>query len=220
MPLLCEYAIGMDTEKDAIAILHDAERSLRGLIHKRLTEQRYNDVASIARLADSLSQLLQPASESPSPQGRGQGEGDPPLPVVFRSAQRATSAPPRKSKTTIKKKEYPKFVREGDRLVKIGWSKTNKTTYEHKAPYEAVTAVVRQLSARVTPGKTFTIEDVVPVPDISNNGEVPVYQVYLTLAWLRSLGLVVRKAKDGYVAVRGALESDRMGREWDTIHVY
>ncbi len=206
----------MHTETDAIAILHDAERSLRGLIQKRLTEQRYNDVASIARLADSLSQLLQHRPDFPSPQGRGQGEGEPPIPIVIESAARrnGSAAPPRKSKTTIKKKDYPKFVREGDRLVKIGWSKTNKTTYEHKAPYEAVTAVVRQLAAKVTPGKLFTIENIMPVPDISNNGEVPAYQVYLTLAWLRSLGLVERKAKDGYVVAHGALDSSQLTQYW------
>jgi hypothetical protein len=30
--------------------------------------------------------------------------------------------------------QYPSFVREGDNLVKIGWSKTQKAEYEHKSP--------------------------------------------------------------------------------------
>lgn len=202
----------MDTGNEAIAILHDAERSLRDLIQKRLAEQRYGEVASIARLADGLSQLTQRGSESPSPPGRGQGDGQPPMPVITRSVRLATGAPRRPKPP--KKKEYPKFVREGDRLVKIGWSKKNKSTYEHKAPYEAVTAVVRQLAARVAPGQLFTIENVLPVPDISTGGEVPAYQVYLTLGWLRALGFLDRRARDGYKVTADGISTDRMSKEW------
>lgn len=195
MPVACPYAIGMDTETDAVSILHDAERSLRGLIERRLKEQRYADVATIARYADGLAGLLQhPTRFALAPSA----EGEPPVPVITRSARLATETPHRPKPP--KKKEYPRFVREGDRLVKIGWSKKNKSTYEHKAPYESVTAVVRQLASRVTPRQVFTIEDIVPVPDISNDGEVPVYQLYLTLAWLRDLGLLSRQGRDRYVA--------------------
>ena len=53
-----------------------------------------------------------------------------------------------------------------------------------------------------------------PVPD-SAGGEIPSYQVYLTLAWLRHVGAVEKKGRSGYV-LRSGLDLDAI---WDRIPV-
>ena len=50
----------------------------------------------------------------------------------------------------------------------------------------AVEAVTDYLSSRVQVGEVFSIEDVLRVRG-STGDELPSYQVYLTLAWLREL---------------------------------
>jgi len=214
VPVLCQYTTGMDTEKDAIAILHDAERSLRDLIQKRLSEQRYNDVANIARLADGLSQLTQRGGAIATPPAREQSEVDPPTRVVARSARLATKAPPRKSKATSSKREYPKFVREGDRLVKIGWSKKGRQEYEHRAPKQAVLAFVMHLGRSVPAGKTFAVDEVLPARD-SSGEELPSYQVYMTIAWLRDREAIEKRGRDGYIVNHSTLDGSIFDLHWN-----
>ena len=49
----------MDTIQEAHKILSEAKDSLHRLVEKGLKENRYSEVAEVARIADSLSQLVQ-----------------------------------------------------------------------------------------------------------------------------------------------------------------
>jgi hypothetical protein len=114
------------------------------------------------------------------------------------------------------KSAYPRFHRDGDRLVKTGWSKKNRESYEHRAPRGTVIAFVRHLVSRVGAGEVFGIEGLLPVPDVSN-GEVPAYQVYLTLAWLRTVGAIEKKGRDGYRLVSDGLAEKRLDEYWSQL---
>ena len=182
----------MDMIQDAQHVLREAEGSLRRLMEQGLKHNRYAEVAQIAPLADGISRLLR--GESAMGTARA-------LPGLFtngapalRKTRRAKSPASRGPKG-----DYPRFERDGDRLVKIGWSKKNRAAYEHRAPREAVNAFVRHLASHVAPGKVFAMEDVMPVPDPGTGVDLPAYQAYLVLAWLRHIGAVEKKGKDGYV---------------------
>lgn len=131
---------------------------------------------------------------------------------ALRKTRRAKSPPSKGPKG-----DYPRFERDGDRLVKIGWSKKNKEAYEHRAPREAVDAFVRHLASHVAPGKVFAMEDVMPVPDPGTGVDLPAYQAYLVLAWLRHVGAVEKKGKDGYVLRNGMLTGGKFEVFWSDI---
>jgi hypothetical protein len=121
------------------------------------------------------------------------------------------------AKRSSENKAYPRFAREGDKLVKIGWSKRTKKEYEHKAPRAAVEAFVGCLRNKTRDDRMFTIDDLMPVPDPENDGDLPAYQVYLTLAWLRSLDTVKKHGRDGYSVKKDAITNTVLAQAWNRL---
>jgi hypothetical protein len=132
-------------------------------------------------------------------------------------------ATPRKTakkaaKTTAKRpapeKAYPRFAREGDKLIKIGWSKRTKQEYNHKAPRAAVEAFVAHLRKHTKDERLFTIDDVTPIPDPENDGDLPGYQVYMAIAWLRSLGVLFKHGRSDYSVGHAAIKDKPLAQAW------
>jgi hypothetical protein len=98
---------------------------------------------------------------------------------------------------------YPRFFREGDQLVKVGWSRRLREEYQHKAPRRAVDLVVATIAKAGGDGKLIKPEQIMPVHDAADRCDVPVYQVYVSLAWLKSAGLVLAHGRSGYSIKRG-----------------
>jgi len=88
-----------------------------------------------------------------------------------------------------------------DQLVKIGWSKKAKKEYQHKAPRYVVDLLVKRLLQMTTPDKVFTTEELFPLRNETDDMEIPSYQAYLALAWLRSFGAVRQHGRQGYSMV-------------------
>jgi len=204
----------MNTREQAHKVLRDAEAALRDLKEAGLHEQRYTDIAEVAQLADGLARLL---SLAPT--------------FGMSTTAKLTSAPdsvaitprvsrPPASRTASRKKtkaKYPHFEREGNRLVKVGWSKKHREEYEHRAPRDAVAAFARHLGGTVPEGHVFVVEDLLPVPGVNEDDEVPAYQVYLTLKWLQDIGAVEKKGRDGYVLRNGVLSEGGIDRYWSAL---
>jgi hypothetical protein len=129
----------------------------------------------------------------------------------------------RKSKTrcsaTAQKGQYPTFLREGDALVKIGWSKSDKSTYEHRAPRRAIELLVAALSHVGASGQRFTMEDLLPLRDPQDQSDVPSYQAYLVLAWLRKENLIVQHGRQGYSLPPNADLADACEERWQALTV-
>lgn len=203
----------MEPMKNVQTILGDAEVSLRELIERALAAEQYADVAFIARIADAIAQLRRGDDvESPSSsqihhtnasQDRQSTTGSPPVAPKSRGRRQQAG-------------EFPRFERDRDKLVKIGWSKRDERVYEHRAPRDVVFLVSTAISRKVKPKAVFTMDQILPVSD-AGGAEVPSYQAYLALAWLRSLGLVQRKGKEGYALVNGALDDSRLQRFWNAV---
>jgi hypothetical protein len=173
----------------AIQAASRLEQDLQSLISEASSEGNYQVVTELASLAGEVRRLFktsQVASSSvhvelPRPERRKESaKGEPPMEKV-----RAHAAD-----------KYPLFETESDRLVKIGWSKKAKSTYEHKAPRNVCESVSLMLAAAGTKN-SFRMEDNVDLRD-SDGQEIPSYQSYLVLAWLRWLGLVEKDGKGGY----------------------
>ncbi|MBI5851771.1 MAG: hypothetical protein HZB39_12205 [Planctomycetes bacterium] len=199
----------------ATEVLAAAESALRDLMSEGLREKAYAEVAELAGLADALAKFLKdrgtPLPAEPEAQALPHDE----LPPATSPAAPAP-APSRGARRPLGKRDFPRFERDGDKLVKLGWSKKNRAQYEHKAPRPAVVAVVQQMARVVKPDHVFGIESLLPVTDAAGE-EVPGYQVYLTMAWLRSLGAVQKKGRDGYVVRKHAATNGAFDDVWGRV---
>lgn len=202
----------MDTIQKAHGVLRATEESLRDLIRTAVEEQRYAEIAEIAELANSVSKLIRGATPAPRVAAAEPHAGN----GIARS-----SPPPRLKKKVAKKKlasksEYPWFGRDGDRLVKVGWSKKNKKEYEHRVGRDVVQAFAKHLDSAVTAGEMFDVDGLLPIVDPAGD-EIPGYQIYVALAWLRSIDVIEKKGRDGYVLRRPEALRGDMNEIWNDL---
>jgi hypothetical protein len=66
-------------------------------------------------------------------------------------------------------------------------------------------------------GRRFTTDDVFPLHDPSDKADVPTYQAYVTLAWLRSEDLVVPHGRQGYSLPTGAELAAQWQERWNRL---
>jgi hypothetical protein len=200
----------MCTVEKAKAVIAGAQSSLRELMEAAIRQHRYGEVAEIAGLAEGLSKLLV---------GGAAPEPDPTPPAASRDrAKPGTERPSGGRQKARGNAAYPRFERDGDKLVKIGWSKKHKDEYEHRAAREVVIAVARHVASRVKPGQVFEVENLLPMPD-SAGAEIPAYQVYLTLGWLRDAGALEKKGRDGQVLRDGSIATGGLDKLWEKVPV-
>jgi hypothetical protein len=55
--------------------------------------------------------------------------------------------------------QYPRFKREGETLVKIGWSKSDWATYEHRSPRDVLDRLVAAIKRVAVRDERFTTEN-------------------------------------------------------------
>lgn len=194
---------------EASKVIVSAEAGLRSLAEKALADRSYGDVARIASLADALRELSQrahvivdaPQSARPSsalPNSRPANR-----PGTQRSRAR-THAP----------RGYPRFEQDGDKLVKIGWSKKAREEYEHRAPLAVANQLVSAIRAKVADGEQFTAVDILPLTASDGSGSVPDYQAYLTLKWLHSQAVVLKYGRNRYAIQPGKMDEGALDRLW------
>jgi len=185
----------MDTKiaEKARQILASAEAEVRGLITTAAEAQDYQAVSDLAELAQTLSSLTETSrflrSESVAEASLSQARKPKP-------ANRGSSPQQKPKKARGAAKDYPKYHTDRDRLIKIGWSKKHRDTYEHKAPREAVDAIVHALNKKAS-GRVVTVDELGTIETLSSS-EVPAYQVYMTIAWLIVTNQLSKVGRDGY----------------------
>jgi len=214
----------METKSQAVAIIQRAEREIRELLLRVAGEGDYEHVALLAEWAQRLRQMTEHASKPKGPAGMlggfdGHAETITDRHQVVTPSSSENGAPERRkakklNKSKTKKANYPKFHRERDELVKIGWSKKRKAEYRHKAPKAVVHSVAEGLQRRGATGERFTFEELLPFRDRETQAELPSYQTYLTLAWLRQENLIVQHGRQGYSLVPNINLMDAVEERW------
>ena len=194
----------METKRLAVVAVRTARDAVARLAQESLESHRFRDVAWCADLAEQLSRLLEAA-----------GANGPPAPASQNGAAKAGEADPAKGaegRIRPKSPHYPAFYRDGDTLVKIGWSKSQNGEYEHRAPRRAAEALVDAVAAGDN-GELFGMDAVLPLRDAAG-GDLPSYQVYLALAWLRAENAVQRHGRDGYTLDPAYKDVGKLGDLW------
>ena len=201
---------------NAHRILADTEQALRELIERALAAGEYSEVAQIARIADGVAHLR--GSDGRNGALVTHKESDRGSTLASQRRAGVSSRPTSKSSTGRRPKatEFPRFERDQDKLIKIGWSKRDRRVYEHRTPREVVVLVGTAISTQAELNEPFTMEQILPLTK-DDGVEVPSYQAYLVLAWLRSVGLVRRKGREGYALADGPLSGTRLRRLWDSV---
>lgn len=204
----------MKTAGAASGCLTQCEGSLRDLAAKALGEADYSAVRYLTEIAEAVSLLKRriPTTDRPQfqecPLTNGSSSGG--------SSPTGGNSAGRKVGTKVKgARAYPKFFRQGERLVKVGWSKKAREEYEHRTPRQAVVAFAWHLTSRVQPGRVFAMDGLLPVPDPATGDEIPAYQAYVTLAWLREAKAIEKKGRDGYVLRVDSLADGGLDQLWD-----
>jgi hypothetical protein len=187
----------MDTAKLGIEVIERAERELRGLVGKAAEAAEYDAVDRLTQWARMLRELAgngTPTTKVAAPANPTSHGADAPA----RSARGVAPDGGRRPTRKPAKGQYPKFFRSGDQLVKIGWSKKQRAEYEHRAPRLVAELLAAAITRRAGNGRLFTTDDLFPLKNPQDGGEVPSYQAYVALAWLKVLGLVKPHGRRGY----------------------
>ena len=202
------------TIQDARKVVRDTEATLREMIAQCLAEKRYSDVAQIASLAEGTARLVRDNPERMPTVASPVLSPEPELPVAPRIGRQAQ--PARKAS----KKGYPLFFRDGNRLVKIGWSKKTRSEYEHRASREVPALLVAAIRSKVGEGDLFAATDVIPLPVGADTESVPDYQAYLALKWLDMMGVVSKSGRDRYAFVPGVLDPNGLDELWQQLPTF
>lgn len=197
----------MSVQKEAVLVLRETERRLRELVGRAAEAGQYAEAVHLAALAQAVAELAGTAEP-----GGGQG-GEPqfywrhfaptatgPAPRIPAARGARSARAGRKAPSPAKQRPagaYPRFYREGDRLVKVAWSKKRRTEYQHRATWRVCQLVAQEIEARAG-GGVFTSDDLIPLRDPQDKREVPSYQVYAVLAWFREAGLIAQHGRRGY----------------------
>jgi hypothetical protein len=197
----------------ALDILLATERSVADLACKAVEQRDYRAAATLTDLARELRDVVEhirPTEALLSVQ-KAQEPGAVLIPGKI------SEDPLRSARRRPKKGEFPKFLRDDRTLYKLGWSKTKKATYEHKAPQSALSSLVKKLGAVGANRRRFTVEDIIPLQNPSEESEVPSYQVYLCLAWLRTTGLLFQHGRQGYSMTHPSRFETEVANHWQRI---
>jgi hypothetical protein len=222
------YYIDMGALEDAKAVLQTAEQKLRTILVQAAEAGDYDHLPRIAEWAKVVNIALgglaatdtTPAPNPSIPRSLLDNDAGPPMDDFAGSAPRRApvariAGRRKKPRKKVKKDGYPNFIREGNTLVKIAWSKTEGKPYEHKAPRGVLRALIQAITRVGADGERFTMEGLLPLKD--GGTEIPDYQTYLALAWLRRIGLITQHGRQGYSLPQDTDLDRETDRQWSQL---
>lgn len=177
-----------------LAALKRCEEELRKFAAEAAAEGDYDTLARLGNTARAVSEIGRDwETATPTP--------DKVAPVAASSASRAPGGEElaRAARAASGRSSYPRFMRRGDELVKIGWSKSDRKEYQHRAPHNLLVALRQALLDAGRRRKLFTMHAL--ERQLLSTG-APGYQAYVWLAWLRSSGLVKQHGRQGYSVLK------------------
>ena len=213
---------------EALATVDRARREVDGLVRQAVEMRRYEELAKIAELAASLSRTLTHGSgreadttevgKAAAAESKARSRARPRRRTGPMRTSREQAVGSRQLDGTKRDTEYPRFIRDGSTLVKIGWSRSSGSTYEHRASRAVLDAVAqRALALADSDERPFTAEALSDVGKHDDGLNMPGYQLYLCLGWLRRTGLVAQRGRKGYVVPRPRSFADDLEQAWESL---
>lgn len=197
-------------------LIADLDGAARSEIALAAGEGRFDELPQLTPMAKEIAALAArwPCDASPAPMALSQPEATTEASVP--AAPRGETTP--QSSTKLKKSDYPKFLREKHELVKLGWSPREKGPYEHRVPKGGVDAVVSAVASKGKAGHRFTMDEILKALAGSKNAEqVPSYQTYAVVSWLKWAGMVLQHGRQGYTVVRPQTFASSIESAWQSL---
>lgn len=192
---------------DISRILAEAERQLKGLAVEALARRDYEAAGLIAAVANRVATADEAMDGS---------NGVPPMPPAAATSKSASEGG---SKPLVAvAKEFPRFHRDRDNLVKTGFSKSDRKIYQHRCPREVLDRLAAEIGQLASDGRGFTTEQLVSAEGGQLAG-IPAYQIYLSLGFLLKRGIVRRNGRSEYVVSDGRVSelAAAVHREWNAL---
>lgn len=192
-------------------VLRQAEEKLAVRLKEAVKDRQYAAVAELASTLERVQDLVQSAeiaerrNHQPEIAFSADRNRDGWRIAKARTSTGSSSSGPERRTG----RQYPRFLRSENRLVKVGWSKKNGAEYEHRASRATVEAVVAAL--REMEPHDFSMKQ------LMHDAGVTSYQVHLIAAWLRSVNAVRRAGRGRYAAVSGRLSNAAIERHWQSL---
>ncbi len=225
----------MDRIQEGRDALRVAESTLKRLIAEASQRSEWAAVRVLAGWTEALEGIIAISSgtqreallqDAPPPSQDGASVREHSVPANSTIAAEATRGEKRRrqSKPTPPAKRrgaktatgaYPAFFRDADALIKVGWSKKGRREYEHRAPFRILESVANRVEALTAAQNRFSVEDLVPLKDPVSGDEVPSYQTYLCIGWLRQCDLLEQHGRQGYSSKNRTGFRDAILRCWD-----
>lgn len=171
----------------AESALRRCEVEVQGLLVRAAGSGLYDEINRMTEIARSLDDMATAAQSAQRLEAGSDGS------LLRPATDPVGNALPKRPRA----KDYPKFSRDGQQLVKIGWSKKYREEYIHRANFEQARSIVEYLVVAGN-GRPVSVDNILAVRE-SDGAEIPGYQVYLVLAWLRKEGVVDRVGRQGYL---------------------
>lgn len=184
-------------------LLQETEAKLRLLVSEAAASGDYATVVQMASWARTISELL----------NRKLVEKVSNTPNVQHSTQNGAKGLRQASLTKRGQRSYPVFFRQGDHVIRIAWSKSEKKEYQHKTAYAVLKILAKSMAEKGADGRVFATEQFLPIRD-SQNGEVPNYQAYVGIALFKQAGLIDQHGRQGYSIPRLADFKDAVEAIW------
>lgn len=197
------------SKADIPARVSAIESDLRALASLAAQEGAWPVVRAASLAAEQLGDVVKPEGASTA------SDETTPRPAPSRKPK----APKQKRRKSPKSSAYPRFEAGDGDLIKVGWSRSEKAEYRHRAPEEAIHLVAKAISGLVKEsGGGFTSDDLFPVIDPQDGSDVPTYQGYLVLRWFREMGLVEPNGRSEYIVPDGAGLQKAASRAWKDLN--
>jgi len=205
----------LSPRQQAMEVLAAAEHQLRKILADASLTAEFSELRELAAWAEVIREI--PSGDFPARAGQGLRL----TPDATIEAKRRTRPRRRSSKipsTKSRGRSYPHFLRHGQDLIKIGWSKGKKCEYQQKAPWEALHALVDAIARAGTERARFTMDELLPIAG-AKGSEFPSYQLYICMAWLRDERLVVQQGRQGYSLADARSLSAAVDERWPHLSV-
>lgn len=106
--------------------------------------------------------------------------------------------------------DYPRYVRRGDLLIKIGLRRDKTDTYEQKLPRKEFNAIREALLPFARSGEVFE------APQVIGRAKTPSYLVYLLLGLLQVAGFIVSPSRGKY-SFKRTVDAPALDGVWTTV---
>lgn len=178
----------MDQADRAAALLRETESKLRDMLSAAASAGRYSEVVRIAAWAGAINEMLDGRAKAFRLGSTREAEPQYGNTVLTQSPLK---------KRTGRASDYPRFRRDGDKLVRVAWSKGEKKEYEHRTSHAVLQAVASVMKEKGVDGRIFSTEQLFPI-STADGAEVPSYQAYVAIALLKHAGLLDQHGRRGY----------------------